>query len=190
MYVSPALVSASGEVDKKRLAELEKGIHKTEDEVNDMDLADAVNELVLFIKHNLAREAVRLQNTFIRNISGVSVKADVSLRPEEVINELLKEKKAGSFKFKKDDTIEDVHVDGNYINHGIAQATGTIGGGEKGKENLKIPGATYLSQDGGTKVAYDSVDLTPLSLAYEQNVYDIKNKSILMKGLKFAVKKK
>lgn len=190
-YVSPALVSASGQADSARLAELAKGTYRSADEVGDMGIAAAVNELVLFIRSNLAREAVRLRNTVLRNITGVNIKADVSLRPQEVINALLQENKAGTFTFDKGkDTIGGIHVEGDYVNRGLPQATGAIGGGARGTEPILIPGATYLSQDKGAKVSYEALEISPVSLAYEKNVYQLQTSSATLKGLKFGVRKK
>lgn len=190
-YVSPTLTSASGKADKERLEELAKGIYKSEDEIGDMDIGDAVGELVLFIRSNLAREAVRLKNTFLRNIKGINVTADVSLRPQEVITALLTESKKGSFTFDKGkDTIENLHAQGDYVNTGRPQATATIGAGAKGEDNVVIPGATYLTEDKRAKVSYDGVELAPVSIGYEQDVYSIKSKSATISGLKFGVKKK
>ena len=190
-FVSPTLASASGKADKGRLEQLAKGVYKTADEVGDMGIGDAVNELVLFIKSNLAREAVRLKNTVLRNIKGVNVTADVSLRPQEVINALLAERKQGSFKFDKGkDTIENVHAQGDYTNTGVPQATANIGAGPKGEQNLVIPGATYLTESKGAKVSYDSIELAPVGVGYEKDVYSIKSQSATISGLKFGVKKK
>jgi hypothetical protein len=190
-YVSPRLTSASGKADKEQLEQLAKGIYKSEEEIGDMDIADAVNELVLFIKSNLAREAVRLKNTFLRNIKGINITGDVSLRPQEVIKTLLEENKKGSFTLDKGkDKIEGVHARLDYVNNGVPQATATIGTGAKGEGNIAIPGATYLTQDKNAKVSYDSVELAPVSLSYQQDVYSIKSGSATISGLKLGVKKK
>src|SRR5262249_51105026 len=123
-YVSPALTSAKGKADMDRLAQLANEVYKTEAEVGKMGIVAALNELVLFIKSNLAREAFRLGNTFLSNIKGVNVTADVSLRPQEVINALLTERNMGSFTFNKGkDAIENVHVQGDYENKGVAKGT-------------------------------------------------------------------
>jgi len=190
-YVTPTLVSAGGQVDQKRLEELAQGIYKSSSEINEQGIGEAVNELVLFIKSNLVREAEHLKNTVLENIEGVNVIADVSLRPQEVINALVTEYKAGSFTFDKGkDTIEDVHIKADYINKGVPQATMSVGGGAKGKDNISIPGATYLSQDKGAKVTYDSIEIAPLGLAYEQNVYELTTNSAKVNGLKFGLRKK
>ncbi len=189
-YVAPTLVSASGQLDKKRLEELAKGVYKTSKEVGDLGIGEAVNEMVLFIKANLAREAERLKSTFLRNIKGVNITADVSLRPQDVISTLLKEHKAGSFTFDKGKSaIENVHIEGDYVNNVIPQALGTIGGGAKGEENINIPGATYLSEDKATKVSYDALEISPVSLTYEQDVYRLENSIAKLRGLKCAIKK-
>lgn len=190
-YVSPTLTSASGKADKTRLEELAKNVYKSSSQVGDMGVGEAVNELVLFIRSNLAREAERLKNTVLRNIKGVNITADVSLRPQDVISTLLKESQAGSLTFDKGkDTIDNIHVQGDYVNSGVPQATGTIGGGATGTEDILIPGATYVSQDKGTKISYDALEISPLSLAYEQDVYQLKNSLAKLKGLKFGLRKK
>ncbi len=190
-YVTPTLVSASGLVDQQRLEELAKGFYKSSSEVGDAGVGAAVNELVLFIKSNLVRESQRLKNTVLQNIEGVNITADVSLRPQEVINTLVTEYKAGSFTLDKGkDSIDDVHIQGDYVNTGVPQATIAVGGGAKGTENITIPGATYLSQDKGTKVTYQSLEVAPLGLAYEQNIYQLKTNAAKIKGLKFGLRKK
>jgi hypothetical protein len=190
-YVSPALASASGKADKQRLEELANKVYKTEGEVDKMDIGDAVNELVLFIKFNLAREAVRLRNTFVRNIKGLNVTADVSLRPQEVITALLAERKMGSFKFDKGkDTIDNVHAQADYVGTGFPKTTATIGAGPDGKGNLDIAGGTYLTESKGTKVSYQSIDLAPVGFGSEDDVSRVTTKSATINGLKFGVKKK
>jgi hypothetical protein len=189
-YVAPSLVSASGQLETKRLEELAKGVNKTSEEVGDMGMGDAVNELVLFIKSNLAREAERLKNTFLRNIKGVNITADVSLRPQDVISTLFKEHKAGSFTFDKGKSaIENVHIEGYYANNVIPQALGMIGGGAHGTENINIPGATYLSEDKATKVSYDALEISAASIIYEQDIYRLENSIAKLRGLKCAIKK-
>jgi hypothetical protein len=137
--------------------------------MGDTGIAAAANELVLFIRSNLARAAVRLKNTFLRNIKGVSVTADVSLRPQEVISALLAEKKKGSFTFDKGkDAIENVHAQADYVNNGVPRALANIGAGPKGEENLDIGGGTYLTEDKGAKVSYDSVELAPVGIGNEK----------------------
>jgi hypothetical protein len=193
-FVSPALVSVSGEADKARLEELAKLVNKTsenEKDVSEKDIGDAVNELVLFIESNLAAEADRLKETLLHNIKGVDITADVSLRPQEVINALLAERQKGSFTFDKgkDTTIENVHVKADYVNDTHPQGLVNIGTGPKGDLNIPIPGGKYLSEDKGTKVQYDGIDLAPVGMSYESNVYSIQSKSATINGLKFGVKK-
>jgi hypothetical protein len=190
-FVSPALASASGKADTERLEQLAKGVYKTKDQMDEMGIVAAVNELVLFIRSNLDREAVRLKNTFLRNIKGVNVTADVSLRPQEVINALLAERKQGSFKFDKGkDVIENVHAQADYVNKGVPRAVANIGAGPKGDENLPIAGATYLTESKGTKVSYEGIELAPVGIGYENDVYSIKSQSATINGLKFGVKKR
>ena len=191
-FVSPALVSVSGEEDKTRLEELAKGLNKTEADVSEMDKSHAFKELILFIQSNVVREADRLKNTLLHNIKGVDLTADVSLRPQEVINALLAKREQGSFKFDKgkDTTLENVHVEANYVNNTDPKGLVRVGGGPEGHLNLPIPGGTYLSQDAGTKVSYGEIDLAPISMFYENDVYSVRSKSATIDGLKFGVKKK
>jgi hypothetical protein len=191
-YVSPTLTSASGKADMERLEQLANGVYKTKGEVDEMGMADAVKELVLFIRSNLMREVKRLKEGLLKNIKGVNVTADVSLRPQEVINALLAERKQGSFTFKDKDksTIENVHVQGDYENTGVPKGTGSIGAGPKGEQNLVIPGATYLTESKDAKVSYDSIELAPVAIGYENDVYSIKSQSATIDGFKFGVKKK
>lgn len=190
-FVSPALTSVSGEASKERLKQLADGVHEKESDVSKMGIAAAVNELVLFIRSNLAREALRLTNTVRHNIKVANVTADVSLRPQEVINALLAERKKGSFIFDKGkDTIENVHAQVDYVNNGVPQGIANIGAGAHGDEDLNIGGATYLTQDKGAKVHYDGIGLAPLGITYESDVYSVKTNSATIKGLKFGVKKK
>ncbi len=191
-YVSPALVSKSGQQDSARMKRLKDGLRRTEEDVNDMGIGDAVLELVAFIKFSLMKEVERLKNTVIENIKGVSITADISLKPQEVINELLKERKAGSLTFDKGKkSIDDVHVEGVYVNdQGVKQTIGSVGAGAKGENNIIIPGATYLSEDKSTKVNYNELEITPVNISYESDVLQVLNKSILLKGLKGAILKK
>jgi len=138
------------------------------------------------------KEVERLKNTVIENIKGVMVTADLTIKPEEVLNELLKEKKAGSLSFDKGKkSIDDVHIEGVYVNDkGIKQTLGSVGAGSDGKENISIPGATYLSEDKGSKVSYSELEITPVVVSYENDVLEVLNKNILLKGLKGAILKK
>ena len=138
-------------------------------------------------------EMKNIRQSILENIHGVGVTADVTLKPEQVINEILKEKKAGSFTFNDKDkkSIDDVHIDGVYVNDsGKKQTIGSVGAGKDGKENIVIPGATYLSEDKGTKVSYSGVEITPAVISYEDDVLKMLNKNILLKGLKGAILKK
>ena len=108
-----------------------------------------------------------------------------------MINALLAERQMGSFKFDKGkDAIENVHAQADYVNRGVPQATATIGAGAKGEENIVIPGATYLTQSKRAKVSYDSIELAPVGIGYESDVYSVTTKSATINGLKFGVKKK
>jgi Domain of unknown function (DUF4157) len=190
-FVSPTLVSVSGEADKERLKQLAKKVSETEKEVSDKDIGDAVHELVLFIRSNLVREERRLKDTFLHNIKSVSITADVSLRPQEVIKALLAEKEKGSLTFDKGkDTLENVHVEADYVNYTDPKGLVRVGSGPRGDQNLDIPGATYLTQDKGTKVSYKGIDLAPIRMYYEHDVYNIRSKSATIKGLKFGVRTK
>ena len=56
----------------------------------------------------------------------------------------MKEKKKGSFTFDKGkQSIDDVHISGKYKQGSDPEATGSVGAGPKGKDNIIIPGATY-----------------------------------------------
>src|SRR5262249_54372193 len=115
----------------------------------------------------------------------------VSLRPQEVINALLTERNMGSFTFNKGkDAIENVHVQGDYENKGVAKGTASIGAGPKGEGNIGIGGGTYLKDSNSTKVSFDRIDLAPIGIGYESDVSSIKSESATIKGLKFGVKKK
>ena len=60
----------------------------------------------------------------------------------------------------------------------------------KGDENIVIPDATYLTESKDAKVSYDSIELAPIGIAYESEVYDMTTNSATISGLKFGVKKK
>lgn len=188
-FVSPALVSRSGQKDAERMQRLKDKANLTEKQLEDLSIGDAVFELVAFIKYNLGLEAENLKNRVISEIKGVMVTADVSLSPQDVITELLKENKAGTFKFGTDKTIDDLHIEGAYSNLGTPRAAGTIGGGADGKGIISIPGAEYNSQDGNTKVVYDALEITPVLVTYKDDVYKLLNDNIQVKGLKVGIKK-
>lgn len=189
-YISPALVSLTGQQDAKRAKRLNEGINRTEKELSDMGIGEAVKEMIAFIQFSLGQESENLKNTIKRNIKGVGFSADISLTPQEVIKELLKEKKAGTFTFDKgDNSIDDLYIKGGYLNRISPKALLKLGGGTAGKENISIPGATYISQKKTTKVSYDSLEVSPLFLSYESEKYNLINKNIKLLGLKLAVKK-
>lgn len=85
--------------------------------------------------------------------------------------------------------IENVHVQGDYENKGVPKATANIGAGPKGEQNLVIPGAIYLTEDKGAKVSYESAELAPVGIGYENDVSSIKTRFATINGLKFGVKK-
>jgi hypothetical protein len=191
-YVSPALVSKSGQEDAARLRRLQVGLRRTEDELSDMDIGEAVKELIAFIKFHLGQEVENLKNIIIQNIKGVDITADISLKPQEVLNELLKEKKAGSIRFDKGSlSIEGLHLEGVYLKRGSPEVAGSVGAGAGGSESIIIPGATYtyLSQDTGIKVSYNSLEITPLHFSYKDDVYKLLNRNIRLQGLRVGILK-
>lgn len=190
-FVSPALASKSGQKDAERMQRLKDKANLTEKQMEDLAMDENVFELVAFIKYNLGLEVDFLKERIKNNISGVGVTADVSLSPQEVINQLMADYKAGSFKFndEKKQKIEDVHVSGAYLNKGNPEAAGSLGGGPKGEGNIIIPGAEYNSADGKTKVIYDALEITPVLVSYKDDVYKVMNESIQVKGLKLGIKK-
>ena len=192
-YVSPALVTKTGQQDAQRLKKLAKGKTLTARQASEKDIGETVHELILFVRFSIDREIENIKNNIIKNIKSVDFNADISLKPQEVINELLKEHKAGSTTFDKvSKTVSDVNISGQYKNPAAnnPQATVKAGGGTKGKANIVIPGVTYFSQDKGTKVSFDSVQIAPLQLTYKDDIYKILNKNTVLNGLKVAVRKK
>lgn len=167
-YVSPAMVSLSGRQDAARAANLKAGITRKEKELSDMGIGDAVKEMIAFVQYSLGQESKNLENTVRQNIKGVSITADISLTPQQVITELLKERNAGTFTFDKgSQSIDKLYIGGAYINKGAANGIAKRGSSATGDENIVIPGATYLSQDKSTKVSYDTLDIRPLFISYE-----------------------
>src|SRR5690606_24441276 len=189
-YVSPALVSMAGQQDAQRAKRLKEGITRTEEELSEMGIGEAVKEMIAFIQFSLGQESENLKNTIRRKIKAVKFTADISITPQAVLQELLKEKKAGTFTFDKGSSRnDDLHIKGIYLNRINPEAIVKIGSGPTGKDNISIPGATYLSQDKGTKVSYGSLEVSPLFLSYESEMYNLINKNINLVGLKLAVKK-
>jgi hypothetical protein len=186
-YVNPQLVSTGGLQDAKKLKELLAGTQN----VSDLGLKEAGLELLDFIVYSFGKELDNIKRSVLNNIQGVSVNADISLKPQEVLNELMKEKKAGTLTFDKGKkSIDDIHIKGDYKRDRMPQISGDIGGGKAGTDNIVIPGATYLSDDKGTKVSYSEIDIAPVSLTYNSDVYKIINKNIGVKGIKAAILKK
>ncbi|HEY2726126.1 MAG TPA: hypothetical protein VGI61_03055, partial [Parafilimonas sp.] len=135
-YVKPALVSTGDVQDAKKLKELLAGTQN----VNDLSLKEAGLELLSFIVYSFGKEIDNIKKSILNNIQGVSVNADISLKPQEVLDVLLKEKKAGSFTFDKGKkSIDDVHVKGDYTKGGDPLVSGDIGGGKSGTDNIIIP---------------------------------------------------
>jgi len=46
-----------------------------------------------------------------------------------------------------------------------------------------------LSEDKGSKVSYSELEITPVVVSYENDVLEVLNKNILLKGLKGAILK-
>jgi hypothetical protein len=186
-YVSPALVTLTGQRDSenlKRISEL------TSKELDEKGIKEVIALLIAYIKQNLTLEAANIVKAVRRNIKGVDITADISLMPQQVITELLKEKKKGSFRFDKGkNTIDDLHMLGVYLRGNNPQAMAAVGAGADGKDNIFIPGATYLSQDKGTKVSYEGLEISPLIMTYNNDVFELLNRNIQLKGLKVGVKK-
>lgn len=191
MYVSPSLVSLAGQNDSDALKRLSKGIPaaQLESEVSDKGIGDAVMVLVNFIKANLNKEAKRLAHTVQQNIHGVEIDANVTLRPQEVISTLLKEKKAGTFDFTGSKSIDDVNISGSYQKGRTPAVQGTIGKGMDGKEHLLIPGGRYESEAKDLKAEYGSLEIAPVELTYDADILKVISSSAALKGLKFAFKK-
>ncbi len=184
-FVKPSLVSVGARQEAEMLKKVLSGAQKIED----LGLADTGTTLLNYLVYSFDLEMKNIRQSILENIHGIGVTADVTLKPEQVINELLKEKKAGSIDFDKGKkSIDDVHIDGVYVNDdGKKQTIGSVGAGKDGKENIIIPGATYLSEDKGTKVSYSGVEITPVNISYENDVLEVLNKNILLKGLKDAL---
>jgi hypothetical protein len=190
-YVSPALVTLSGMDDAKRMERLKKGATLSESQVSELGIGEAVMELIAFIKFNLGREVDNLKRKIKANIQGLSLTADLKLRPQQVISELLKEKRKGSLSLDKGSTgIDDLHLEASYKNAKAPTASANIGGGPKGEDPIEIPGGTYSSQDKGAKVSYDAIKVSPLSLTYKDDIYKLTNKNISLHGLRVGIKKK
>jgi hypothetical protein len=187
-YVSPALVSRTGQRDAANVKNLPSA---TQGQLDDKGIKEAIALLVGYIKAGFTQEADNIVKNLKRNITRVEVSADITLTPQDVIREILKEKKAGKFELDKGKkSVDNVHIEGTYTNDAFPKASGTIGGGPAGTGNIQIPGATYTSEDNDTKVSYDSIEVTPLSVDYEKDTYKLGNDSIQLKGLKAAFRKK
>ncbi|SFQ47501.1 eCIS core domain-containing protein [Parafilimonas terrae] len=190
-YVSPALVSNQGVLNATRLKSLLDGTQTAKD-LDELGMKQAGLELLAYLIDCFKKEGEDIQKEIMRKLA-VDLTADISLKPQEVINALLKEKDAGSLNFDKgSNKVEDIHIEGAYINQGINKGAARVGGGKEGKDNISIPGATYLLDEKSktTKVSYSSIEVSPLLLGYESDVYKVLNESITIKGLKGAIKKK
>ncbi|MCB0642586.1 MAG: hypothetical protein KDC44_13145 [Phaeodactylibacter sp.] len=191
-FVKPALASRSGQIDAERTERLAKGHRFSQGEFEDMDTEEAFAEMIALISFGINQEMSAIVQNIQRSISTVHVEADLTLHPEKVINEWLKDMKAGSLNFDKGSKdIKDLHIKGDYSNptRFDPRASVGIGGGSAGTGNLIVPGATYLSADKKTKVSYDSLEIAPVNLAYEKDVYEAISKHIDLKGLKIGIKK-
>ncbi|HEX5153069.1 MAG TPA: DUF4157 domain-containing protein [Parafilimonas sp.] len=190
-YVSPALVSVSGKLDTARLNSLLSGA-QTEEDLDELSMKEAGMELLAYLVYSFKQEGDDIFREIKRKLF-IELTADISLRPQQVINALLKENEAGSLTFDKGkDKIENIHIEGAYINRGINKGAASIGGGKEGKDNISIPGATYLLDEKTktTKVSFSEIEVTPILAGYENDVYKVLNENISVKGLKGAIKKK
>jgi hypothetical protein len=188
-YVNPQLVTAAGKIDTARLDRLLKG-EQNDKEFDAMSIGDLGKELVAFLVYSFRLELDNIMHAVKRSFKGVGIKADVSLTPEEVLNIFLKDKKAGSLNFDKGKkSIDNLHVEGAYVrNNGLNQGAGSMGTGAKGEGNIIIPGATWLSEDKGTKVSYSSLEISQLLFSYKDDLIKALNKSISMKGLQVGIR--
>jgi hypothetical protein len=78
-----------------------------------------------------------------------------------------------------------------YLKRGSPEVAGSVGAGAGGSESIIIPGATYtyLSQDTGIKVSYNSLEITPLHFTYKDDVYKLLNRNIRLQGLRVGILK-
>ena len=113
-YVSPALVTNSGVLDTARLKSLLDGTQTAKD-LDKLGMKEAGMELLSYLVYSFKQEGKNMQKAIMEHITGVGVTADISLRPQQVINELLKEKKAGSVNFDKGDDTDVWALQNNYV---------------------------------------------------------------------------
>ena len=189
-YVNPTLVSLAADADKASIDDALKSLSQIESKVNDKGIGKAVGVLVAFIQRSLMREVATLKRTVSQNIHGVDIDADVSLRPQEVIRELLKEKKAGSLELKGSKSIDDLHIEGSYKKGRTPAVEGSIGGGAKGIENIVIPGGEYNSQDKNIRAEYGGLEIAPVGITYDSDLLKVVSDSAKISGLKFGFKNK
>lgn len=195
-YVSPAIVTQSGKLTDERLKNL-LADQQTQDQLDDLSIKENALELIAFLTYSFGQETDNIVADIKSSVKSVSVDADVSLTPQDVIKTLLKERNLGHFTFDKGkQSIDDVHIHGLYHTNAGPEVEGTIGAGADGSKPILVPGGTYLSQDRGKgqgskfKVKYDSVNIEPLDLTYKDDVYKLVNKNILLNGLRVGIRKK
>ena len=192
-YISPALKTVAGEQDAARLKRMvEKfGLGLSQDELDDMGIGDVVKELIAFVNYSIKQEIKSIQSNITNSIKGINVDADLTLKPEELINRLLKDKKAGNISLDKGKkSLDDIHIEGGFNKGNNPEISGSAGAGSKGKENIIIPGLTYFAQDNKTKVSYDSLSITPVNLTGHNGEIKVSSDTLLLNGLKVAIKKK
>ena len=151
-----------------------------------MNLTENLTELTKYITFSLRVAQKELLQGILSNVLDLGITVNASVRPEKLINELLEQRRAGKFTFTGEKEIKDIHVTAGsktYINPNI---DAKIGGGPAGADNITIPGGAYLSEDKNTKVEYNSIVFSPLSINYQQDVYKLINQSLKVNGLRFG----
>jgi hypothetical protein len=189
-YVSPQLLTVKGMQEEADYTDALKSLKDLESKVGDMGIGKAVGTLVSFIKGNLAMQATYIRDIVARNIHSVNVDANVTLRPQQVISTLLKERKAGTFNFTGSDRIDDLNIKGSYEEGRTPAITGTIGKGAEGTDNILIPGGRYESETKDMKAEYGALEVAPVNLTYDADVLKAMSSHASLKGLKLAFKKK
>jgi hypothetical protein len=189
-YVSPQLLTVKGMQEEADYTDALKSLKDLESKVGDMGIGKAVGTLVSFIKGNLAMQATYIRDIVALNIHSVNVDANVTLRPQQVISTLLKERKAGTFNFTGSDRIDDLNIKGSYEEGRTPAITGTIGKGAEGTDNILIPGGRYESETKDMKAEYGALEVAPVNLTYDADVLKAMSSHASLKGLKLAFKKK
>jgi hypothetical protein len=186
-YVSPPMVSIASQ---KTSALLKRLPDISSDELDELEIGEVVDLLVAYIQSNLSQQGAEIGKNILSSMY-VKVNADVSLMPQQVLTEILKEKKLGTFTFDKGkQSIDDIHISGEKGSYKYPETNFSVGGGPKGADNIIIPGATYISEDKGTKIIYDALEIAPLNMTHHSDVLTLMNKNMQLKGLKVGVKKK